>query len=361
MLNVLVVSQYIEPHTGGAERCMLEVCSRLKNRGINIGHLSAVGGNEKMISPPLRFFSGGFHPFWPGQVDRVLRKLRPDIIFAHFTVPGIVDIAIRRAEKMNIPVCLAYHSDITGPELHRKLLGNVYYRIIGMRTLELAGRIIVSSPEYRSSSPWLAALHRQFDYVMPGVDPVMAKGRPSPSSPYLFFAGKTDLKSKGFDILYRAWMSIKKEFPCLELVAAGTPSRQGAYPGVRFTGRVDSRQAMADLYTSAQVTVLPSTSNAESYGMVLAESLVAGTPVVGSDIGGIPALVRDGVNGCLASPGNVQSLARALAKTLHHQDRLRANILAEREAYLRLFSWDNTTDRILQSLSACAGRPVNTK
>jgi len=360
MLTILVVSQYISSHMGGAERYIHEVTSRLEKRGMKVHFLSAEGGDDLKISSPFRLLSSGFHPLWPKQVDDILNKIQPDVIFAHFTVPGITDVAIRRANKHNVPVCLAYHSDVTGPQWYRKVLGNCYYRFIGKSTLRLATRILVCSRKYQQASPWLLLLDKPFDYVSYGVDPIMAFGRRETITPYLFFAGKPDVKSKGFDVLYKAWLELRKSCPGLELKVAGDSAGSDRYPHARFLGRVDSRQKLADLYASAGVTVLPSTSRAESFGMVLAESLVAGTPVVGSDIGGIAAIVDEGFNGHLARPGDAESLAQAISKVLRSEEGLRDNIRMSRDKYLEIYNWDRIADQVEAGLVMCGegGRSV---
>lgn len=64
----------------------------------------------------------------------------------------------------------------------------------------------------------------------------------------------------------------------------------------------------------ARVLVLPSTS--EGLGRVLLEAMLCGTPAIGSRVGGIPELIRDGENGYLVPPGDVEQLADALRKVL---------------------------------------------
>ncbi|WP_045217537.1 glycosyltransferase family 4 protein [Desulfonatronovibrio magnus] len=353
MLTVLVVSQYLSSHAGGAERYIQEVCFRLENKGMKIHFLSAEGGQDLNISRPFRLFSAGFHPLWPRQVDDILRKVKPDMIFAHFTVPGITDVVLRKAVKHRIPVCLAYHSDVTGPEWYRRSMGYLYYKLAGCKTLEGADRIFVCSRKYRQTSPWLASLKKPFDFIGYGVDPVMSEAKQKQATPYIFFAGKPDVTSKGFNVLYKAWIGLKDDYPGLGLLVAGNTTRADEYPGARFLGQVNSRRELADLYASASVTVLPSISNAESFGMVLAESLLAGTPVVGSDIGGIPAIVDEGFNGYLAKPGDSIFLGEAVKNTLISEQKLRQNIREFKNEYLERYNWDRIAERVGKVLVKC--------
>lgn len=357
--TIMVVSQYVSLQKGGAERYIHEVSKRLQRRGVEIRFLCPDPQSRQELFSPIPVFSGGFNPFWSFQLDRALARISPDVVFAHFTVPGITDIAVRRAARMKIPVCLAYHSDVTGQEWYKQVTGRMYYRLMGLKTLKLADRILVCSPKYLEASPWLACLDVPFSFAPYGVDPVMVQGERKPLFPYLFFVGKPDVESKGFSVLYKAWLALQKDFPELGLTAAGAFSRGKNYPGVRFVGQITDRKELADLYASAAVTVLPSTSSAESFGMVLAESLVAGTPVVGSDIGGIPELIVPGENGFLAPPGNIPELARAIEKVLRSGEDLRSKVFSARAIYLERYDWDRTSKIVEQALISCIAQLRN--
>jgi phosphatidylinositol alpha-mannosyltransferase len=67
---------------------------------------------------------------------------------------------------------------------------------------------------------------------------------------------------------------------------------------------------LTQLYGEATVTVLP--SRREAFGLVLVESLAAGTPVVGTDDGAIPEIITRDDIGRLFPPGDADSLARAI-------------------------------------------------
>ncbi len=348
-LRVLAVSAYEDINVGGAERYVFETIARLRHQGFEVWHLhTGVANQGANLTIPWNFFSGGFHPAWPRQIEQLLKQRRPDVVYAHFTVPGLVDVVVRRAQACGIPVCLVYHSDVTGPEWYRRLLGIMYYRLVGLKTLRGASTLLVSSPEYFRASPWLAQLPgKSIYFAPPGVDDVIGLGHRIPCDPYLLFVGKSGVSSKGFHLLYRAWLHLRTEFPDVGLVTVGSvPNR--AYPGVRFLGHIDVRAKLADIYASALVTVLPSMSSAESFGMVLAEALVAGCPVVGANIGGIPALISPGENGYLFPPGKCSALTEMLTKAIQENEQLRANL--RKVDYAKRFGWDITAQQVVTSL-----------
>jgi glycosyltransferase involved in cell wall biosynthesis len=65
-------------------------------------------------------------------------------------------------------------------------------------------------------------------------------------------------------------------------------------------------------YQHAVVTVLPSISQGEAFGLVLLESMSSGTPVIASDLPGVRSVVAHGQDGLLVPAKDAKSLAQAL-------------------------------------------------
>jgi glycosyltransferase involved in cell wall biosynthesis len=59
---------------------------------------------------------------------------------------------------------------------------------------------------------------------------------------------------------------------------------------VEFSGQL-SGDDLVEAYRRARALVLPSVTEAESFGMTLIEAMACGRPVIGSDIGGIPYVI----------------------------------------------------------------------
>ncbi len=124
---------------------------------------------------------------------------------------------------------------------------------------------------------------------------------------------------------------------------------------VRFSGP----QADADLarsYAAADVLVLP--SRAESYGMVVAEALARGLPVVAADVGGVPEALGHGADGArpglLVPPGDPVALREAIRAWLEDAD-LRVRLRrAARERRESLADWSTTTSAVADVLGRAA-------
>ena len=89
----------------------------------------------------------------------------------------------------------------------------------------------------------------------------------------------------------------------------------GINKNVKFVGsKINSGLALE--YQQSKVIVLPSITESESFGMVLIEAMACKKPVIGSNIGGIPCIIDNDVNGLLVPPKDPEALAKAIIKIL---------------------------------------------
>lgn len=106
---------------------------------------------------------------------------------------------------------------------------------------------------------------------------------------------------------------------------------------VRAHGCVAS-DVLAKLYAGADALVLASTH--EGYGMVLAEALAAGLPIVATRVGAVPEVVRDGFEAELVPAGDTAALGRAIDRLAGDpgERRRRAQLAFERARTLPRWS-----------------------
>jgi glycosyltransferase involved in cell wall biosynthesis len=111
---------------------------------------------------------------------------------------------------------------------------------------------------------------------------------------------------------------------------------------VRFLGHVPDED-LPRLYANARVTVLPSVTGQEAFGIALVESMACGTPVIASSLPGVADVARLG--GLVAQTGDAQSLANQLSAALDGAALPQGPPLAKR--IHASFSWDAVTDRVV--------------
>lgn len=118
----------------------------------------------------------------------------------------------------------------------------------------------------------------------------------------------------------RVFAGVRKRVPSVLIMIGDGPDRiqaemeareLGVSDDVHFFGKID---VVAPLLASADLFLLPSAS--ESFGLSALEALASGVPVVGSKVGGIPEVVRDGETGVLCPPGEVDAMAEGAVEIL---------------------------------------------
>ena len=114
----------------------------------------------------------------------------------------------------------------------------------------------------------------------------------------------------------------------------------GVERDVYFLGKLDS---VAPLLASAHLFLLPTQS--ESFGLSALEALATGVPVIGTQAGGLPEVVRNGETGALCGVGDVDGMAAAAVALLRDEARWRAaSELAQRDARAR-FAMDAVVEQ----------------
>jgi phosphatidyl-myo-inositol alpha-mannosyltransferase len=168
-------------------------------------------------------------------------------------------------------------------------------------------------------------------------------GWPGPGGA-LGFLGRMDEPRKGFSILLRAFEMLAAERPGLRLLVAGHGDADEALartpPALRdrvvMLGQVSDADKVR-VYHSVDVFCAPNTGG-ESFGIVLAEAMAAGAPIVASDLDAFRQVLRRGQAGELFPTGDAAALAAAAGRLLD-QPELRAGLSAAASAAVRVYDW----------------------
>ena len=151
--------------------------------------------------------------------------------------------------------------------------------------------------------------------------------------------------------IFRAFQQVQRQIPEATLMLVGGGSlhkdlmrqvEQMALPNVVFTGRVDNSEIMkyldrADVMLSAPVV--------DNMPVSLIEAMNAGLLVISSNVGGVPYMVEDGVNGLLFESNNDEELARKMLWAINNPKESHEIILRASQS-VKQYLWKNVRDQL---------------
>lgn len=270
---------------------------------------------------------------------------------------GVLDEwAKREADRLRI-VALVHHPLALETGLDSTQQSS--FRDCERRALSFASHIIVTSPmtARQLETQYGVPAHR-ITVAIPGTDPApAATGTGDP--PHILSIGTLSPR-KGHDVLISAlkqvehltWRATIVGSKSLHPQTAARLAQQvealGLTTRVSLAGECDDPRALlagADIFALA--------SRFEGYGMVFAEALSQGLPIVACRSGAVPDVVPDDA-GILVPVDDVGAFAEALASLLTDRDLRRAKAEAARRAGAQLTSWATTAEIISTTLGALA-------
>jgi glycosyltransferase involved in cell wall biosynthesis len=164
-----------------------------------------------------------------------------------------------------------------------------------------------------------------------------------------------DWRRKGGPALLSAFDRLRARHPSVRLDVVGVDgAKRSAAPGVTFHGRIDV-DGVSRLLDEADVFCLPTL--AEPFGVVFVEAMLAGVPVVGTDLGAQPDFILPGRTGELVAPGDVDELEAALERLVSDPSRtLRLGRAAAQLAADR-YDWQAVTASMRRSIDGRIANP----
>ncbi|MGA9839403.1 MAG: glycosyltransferase family 4 protein [Thermoplasmata archaeon] len=384
-MKVAQLSTRYPPGPGGVERHVAELAGRLGTLGHRVDVYSSDLYREypmERLAPtvpreegtpfgtvhrlPVWSLPGEFHyPFFRG-MDAALARDRPEVVHAHTYGTNHVAVARRHGRRTGTPFVLTAHFhpiwSIYGGWLRHRIRG-FYDRRLAGPVVASAARVIVQTREEERLLRALGLTLPPVEIIPPGYSPLPAPtagSAPFPDQyripgPYVLFVGRL-ASNKGLVELVQAFAVLARDAADVHLVIVGEDGGMratvetrvralGLEPRVHLLGHVKDEGLLADAYRGARFTVLP--SEYEAFGLVLLESLAQGTPVIASRVGGIPEVVEDTRSGLLVPPGDVPSLARAMA-TLWSDAALARRLGAYgRTEVVPRYRWERVVDRLV--------------
>ncbi len=348
---------------GGAYRYVAEVAPRLAARGHEVHVIcpnpaNALASSEARDGVFIRRFPDGNGPFWRNwtEENQAARALLRDsfqaapvatvLINCHaflepatggfsnqlflFTGPWAMEHAYARRRQNRRPAGLGLD-----------VLVETVMRRMERQALGRARAVLTISEYYAHMLPrWHGAGIGSAQIISGGVDG--KRFRPSPDredfrrrhgvgdGEFVFLSVRRLETRMGLEALVAAFAGVHREHPRSRLwiagkgglapVLEGMAGELGVGDACRLLGFVPEAELSA-CYSAADCTVMPSL-DLEGFGLATAESLACGTPVIGSNAGATPELLRPLADDLLFQPGSVESLAGLMGRFVAAPDAL---------------------------------------
>lgn len=354
---------------GGAQRVMKALTTMLADSGHDVTLTLFRGEAPEFftVDPrvrrtrPLDPHPSRAHPFrLAGRLRRVtdLRRLllgaEPEVVICFEDIPNVAVLLALAGSR--VPVIACEHND---PRHH---LIPLRWAVMRRIAYPWAAAVVALND---SIAAWCRTLRPRWPVTtIPNpLEPAAAGSddpRPDWFGPRNLVAVGRLVPQKGFDMLVEAFGRVAKSRPDWSLTILGEgPDRPALERQVRaagLLGRVHLPGNVAEpmrILPHADAFVL--SSRYEGFGMALVEAMAAGLPVVSFACpSGPPAIIRDGIDGRLVSPGEIPALAAALAGLMDDPVERRRLGAAAREAVQRYAparvsaQWDELLARVVR-------------
>lgn len=260
------------------------------------------------------------------QFADLVREIRPDVVHTNFTVPGA--LARRVAKRNGVPTVMTTQHELYGSM-------SPHLRLLTRATERYADHVIYISETVarsfgRPPLTWNGNNRPPRHLVIPnGIDIdafAAARGDDHQRIPGRILATGRLVPVKGYDVLLRAMPSVIARFPQAHLRLAGSGPAETRLRAlaqelniadrVEFLGWVNRSTILNELSQAALVAI-PSDGTQEGFGLVAAEALAAGVPIVASRIPVFEEVLGDdGECARLFTRGDAESLTGAIDDTL---------------------------------------------
>ena len=256
------------------------------------------------------------------------------------------------------PICTRVSTTMASSYRNAKLAVSINYRIESrleyqqiVRSDSLITHTIAHSVELENE---IGVSHKNFKIISHGIPipPLQIKTNKSEWISVLF-VGRLE-RRKGIEVLIKAIPLVLKSncTVLFKIIGADADGISDSYSSdseirqnIQFLGKVKNDE-LINAYQNCDIFVAP--SYYESFGLIYAEAMAWGKPVIGTKVGGIPDVVEDNKNGILVPPGNEIELASAIIR-LADSHELRSSMgLAGRKRIKENFSVEEMARRSVQ-------------
>ena len=349
---------------GGAQQSLYEICATLpslgvevaaavppgplydalRSAGVNVYAITQIRARRRGLGLAATLFKLACSPW---RIRQILRDVKPDIIHANSVASAL---AVGRVPKKTL--FLSHIRDVRHPA--------IAVRIVAKRCKSIIAISTAVETYLRNITP--ARLYWDIRLVRNGID--IARFSPGDkATARKRFAFLEDVPVigmvahlipwKGHDLFLAAAAKIRATFPSAQVVVVGRDLFGEHTAWVKRLRDQISQQAVhwiQDLNETEKILpafdVLVHPAKDEPFGRVVCEAMAMRIPVVAVRSGGIPDIIRDGINGYLVPQDDADAIAGRVCELLGNPDHARVLAYAARKRIVRKF----TTEKLVKKL-----------
>ena len=318
--------------------------------------------NEKLPFKALQFWLR-----LPSVLKEIDKKEKFDVI----NFNGISYWSLKK-RLLNIPHIITVHHLVIDAIKNNKLSlisrildisgeNSILIPIIEKRNIKYADEILASSnftknqivkeygiPSKKIEVVYLGTNQKKYSFTREELNQTKKQLNIPLEKPIILFVGRIDDKRKGLDILLKAFKQILEKIDStLLVVGKGDKNKAiklakslGILKNIIFAGFVDEL-TLKKCYSLCDVYVCP--SRLEGFGLTILEAMAAGKPVIASNVGAIPEIIKD--SNFLIPPNNDIILSKKILSILSNKKNKLKKLNFD---YIKKMTWTNAAKKIVK-------------
>lgn len=251
----------------------------------------------------------------------VVKNNNIDLLHVHYAIPHATSAYLAKQilakEDKYVPIITTLHgTDIT-------LVGKdkTYAPVVAF-SINQSDAITAVSENLKQETYNTFAIEKDIQVIYNFVDVKRFSKKPidafrkviAPDNERIVMHASNFRKIKRIGDVIQIFKGLNEVIPSRLLLVGDGPERPAAEEMCRALGLCDEirflgkQQDMEDIFAIADLFLLP--SEYESFGLSALEAMAGGAPVVATNVGGIPEIIENGVNGYMGNVGDTEQMAR---------------------------------------------------
>jgi len=357
---------------GGAEKQFLELVTRLEDKGFDVRVFLAEGGGIRISSakekgiPVLSWGKDALSPSYSGRrtpsslraLIKVMREFRPQVTLGwlsySITLTALASFmadagGLVFSERSSLEYMFKNEVRLGALKKHILRFAFKKARFVVTNTTSVADEFIQENYCHRSA---IKVIHNGVDLplydALPSKSVLRERLGLASERTYGVFVGKYE-ERKGLRSLISALYDMGDGKP--EMLAIGSGSMEQELKNSGVLQVLGYRENAIDYIKAADFLVLP--SRYEGLPNVILEAMAVGTPVIATEVHGIPELIQNDENGILVPPLNADTLREAILRLSGNKE-LRQQFSIESFRKIKDFSMEMMVSKFVETFKEAA-------